>query len=285
MQQQGLAVALALGVPTGLFCAVVFARKFKEAARYKQEIAVITAKKEQEIAVITAKKEQELADITAKKEQELADITAKKEQELAVITVKQKQEIADNYVQRDTHENLQKARDWFYSRAYMQTEALELYMLLKKDPTNLEEGALRAWRWITSIHWLIIRFTRMHPEGHTAMDANDYWRKLFGYTHTRELSTSGFTTQKVLPIESEELLEELQNVFQTLKSTSFETSADPALSSLSELMRFALHCFEHFFTSLTPNMTEQAFFDAYIPSDLRENNVLDIWANYFVPSP
>ena len=251
--------ALALGVPTGLFCAVVLARQFKEAADCKRQLAT--------------------------KEAELKEMQAEHTQELQTKQTEHMQEIADKYVQRDTHENLQKAKDWFYSRVYMQTDALDLYMLLKKDPTKLEEGALRAWRWITSIHWLIVCFTCMNPKGHKAMRENDYWKKLFGYTHTRALSTTGFTPRKVTPIASEELLEKLQNVFQTLKSTSFETSADPALSSLSELMQFALHCFEHFFTLLTPNMTEQAFFDAYIPSDLREDHILDIWANYFVPSP
>ena len=72
-QQQGLAAAFALGVPTGLYCAVAFAKKMKEAAADKQELEEIKAKHKQEVADNNMPKNQEQlktaqVEITALKE-------------------------------------------------------------------------------------------------------------------------------------------------------------------------------------------------------------------------
>ena len=101
-QQQGLAAALALCVPTGLYCAVAFAKKMKEAAAYKQELEEIKAKYKQDVAYNAV---EELEENKAKYKREVADMPKNQEH------LKTAHQVALKEISVETQRQLQTAQD------------------------------------------------------------------------------------------------------------------------------------------------------------------------------
>jgi hypothetical protein len=268
--------ALALGVPTGLFCAVVLARQFKEAEDCKLQLAT----KE-------AVHKQELTDIKAEHKHELEAMQTKHIQEIAHLTARHEQEIADKYVQRDTHEKLKLYERWFHYRTYVHTYALDLFMFLKNTPDVYEEGARCAWRLGTNICNLHRTFVEMHPEEMSAyLKDHEDLKLLFGGSPTRELRSKP-TTPRQTPhsIHGDELLKKLHNLTESFKVLTQNLEPAQVIPPMVDLMEYALLCFKHFFLKMPPDMSENDFIDTNIHDDVMSGNMFNAWTNYFDPSP
>ena len=256
--------ALALGVPTGLFCAVVLARQFKAC---KHELA--TSK--QELEEMNTKHVQEIADLTARYEQEIADLTARHEQEITG----NKRELAN------TEEDLSTAQvhvAWFQNRTEMQAQALNLFMEITRHPTDPAKGAGWAWTLGERTFILLDIWQRVHPHN---MDIST---EILAAKYNRELRDSTTVHKEVPQINGYVLMQTLHALNTCLSDESDRAAPEKVLPLVAALVAYTLKCFQHFFLLLPPDMTEKAVLDHLKPPEQQQNQMLYAWTNYFDPS-
>ena len=65
---------------------------------------------------------------------------------------------------------------------------------------------------------------------------------------------------------------------------SHDAAPGEVLPRVDAVIAYTLECFQRFFLLLPAEMTEQAFFDTYIPQYRDHKDMLRAWTNYHDPS-
>ena len=69
-----------------------------------------------------------------------------------------------------------------------------------------------------------------------------------------------------------------------LSHDKHKTAPGEVLPRVAAVIAYTLECFQRFFLLLPAEMTEQAFFDTYIPQYRDHKDMLRAWTNYHDPS-
>ena len=227
-QQQGLAVALgglALGVPTGLFCAWTLSQKY---------------------------------------EKELRRI--------------EKTRVPRELYHEETHK-----REWFHAKSMVQQYALDLYFIIQNSEPG---GAEKAWMvglWTCYLYKLLIE----GPNGNNVLDYvrnHKDIKKLLYDTSTRVQRNTDTTARDAPEINGEVLMGKIRDFNISLCNHEKDTAPAEVLPALVALLEYSLQCFQHFFLTQSPPMTEQAFFDKFIQGSWYTPYIYHAWKNYYDPT-
>jgi hypothetical protein len=165
----------------------------------------------------------------------------------------------------------------------VQQFALDLYFIIQNSESGGEGKAWMVGLWTCYLYRLLLEGPNGNSVRHYVRNDKDMTKLLYG-TSTRALRNTDTTARDAPEINREVLMAKIRDFNISLCNHEKNTVPAEVLPALFALLEYSLQCFQHFFLSQSPPMTENDFFKKFIHTSWCEKYIYNAWKNYYDPT-